>query len=426
MINVSSLAITSGTGTLANPWVGWDTNVWAPFTEYYWPSGVYAWSIPGLNLLQPGIAHVGEAGTRLKFSGLGNAVSFDNPGGSGHAYSDWTQNIRFENFIIQGTASCTNGLFLRACRNGIFKHISVEDVSNAGLYAEACVTNMVDNFRCTHHEMPNDVFNVVPAFGIVLGTRGVGDSTTCFTFTNAVIEGVSNTGIWIKPQCYGNKFINGTSEGNSGRGMVVEGLMNVVDGMDFEANGGSNLEISSELNDIRNIVSNDKPVWVKNGYLNRIHGRMSLLTIENTAQYTDITGVMITVGLTDRSTTTIKGAHYVVPDGFRKEQLVGSYFALPPSGTISTDLSRGSHFSVVVTGNATLGNISTSGPALIENGREVEWLIQQDNIGGHTLAYDTLFESMSGGPLPVLNLAPSSFTRIHARWNTPRGKWQFP
>src|SRR5262249_50292720 len=153
-----------------------------------------------------------------------------NPGGSGHAYSDWTMNVRMENFIIQGTAAATNGLFLRAVRNGIFRHISVRDVANACLWTEALVTNVVDNFRCTHHEMPNDAFNVVPAYGIVLGVRGQFDGTTTTVITNPVIEGVSKIGIWLKQGTAVNSIIGGTSEGNLGKGIQVDSHTNTIQG----------------------------------------------------------------------------------------------------------------------------------------------------------------------------------------------------
>jgi hypothetical protein len=121
-VDVATLAL-FGTGTSGSPWVGWDSAIsWQPETEYFFRKGYYAYSISP-NFLKTGIALRGEAGTVLQFNGIGNAVVFDNPGGSGHAYSDWTMNVRMENFIIQGNSNATNGLFLRAVRNGIFRHI---------------------------------------------------------------------------------------------------------------------------------------------------------------------------------------------------------------------------------------------------------------------------------------------------------------
>lgn len=313
MIDVSTLS-TGGTGTSANPWAGWDSAVWQPETEYFWPGGTYSWSASGLNLLATGIAHRGEAGTVLKFTGTGNAVAFDNPGGLSPPYRNWTQNVRFENFIIQGNANCTNGLFLRAVRNGVFRHISVRDVSCAGLWAEACVTNIAENFRCTHHEMPNDAFAVRPKYGIVLAARN-GDTTTTFIFTNPVVEGVgviadnSGIGIWVKPGCYGNKFIGGTSEGNFAKGAVLDGWLNTFDGTDFEVNaGGIDVEINHSYNELRGVYSANL-IDVKAGQLNKVCGRLKDVKIANICDFTDVSGAYMAGTLTDNSLSTTRFAY---------------------------------------------------------------------------------------------------------------------
>ena len=214
-VDVASASI-AGVGTAANPWVGWDTRItWSPETEYFFRSGYYAYTMSP-NFLKTGVALKGEAGTVLQFNGVGNAVVFDNPGTSSLIYENWTMNVRMENFIIQGNPNATNGLFLRAIRNGIFRHISIRDVTNAGVWTEALVTNVFENIRVTRYENLGYNFSVVPAYGIVLGTRGTDDTTTTTTITNAVIEGVSQIGIWIKPNVFGNTIINGTCEANAG------------------------------------------------------------------------------------------------------------------------------------------------------------------------------------------------------------------
>lgn len=307
MIDVSTYA--TGTGALADPFIGWESCPWAAETEFYWPKGIYSSpSIP--NLLYTGIAHRGEAGTVIKHTGAGPAVCFDNPGTATPYYNRWTQNVRFQNFIIHGNANTTHGLFLRGVRNGLFDHVSVRDVSEAGIWTEACVTNELRNFRCTHHEMPNDVFNVRPQYGIVFAARGA-DTTTTWVVTNPVIEGTSVIGILVKVGCYGNRFIGGTSEGNLGKGMVLEGHLNVVDGTDFEVNSsGIDVEIKHSYNELRNVFSTHL-IDVKAGQLNKVCGQLGSVKIANNVDFCDISGAFISGTLTDQSLTTTKFAYQV-------------------------------------------------------------------------------------------------------------------
>jgi hypothetical protein len=436
-VDVATMA-GAGFGIPGVPWTGWDTAItWEPETEYFFRKGYYAYSVSP-NFLKTGIVLRGEAGTVLQFNGVGNAVVFDNPGGTGDPYKDWTMNVRMENFIIQGNANATNGLFLRAVRNGIFRHISVRDVANACLWTEALVTNIVDNFRCTHQEMPNHTFNVVPAYGIVLGVRGtVYDSTTTTVITNPVIEGVSQIGIWLQAKTAFNEIIGGTSETNLGKGMVIDGSSNMVIGMDLEVNGGTNIEINEANNQIINVMS-EGLIDVRRGYLNRVRCRCSHITIQNSADYTDISGSMITVALVDLSQTTVKYGYFLKTE-FRNDSFVGNVvdamYSIPVAGgAIATDARQGKLFSSVITGDTMLAN-----PTNGVDGQLITWRIQQDTVGGHALTFGSLFEGLSGQGLstpanssnpaarfghPGINLAPLSFTEIAARFNAPANKWQ--
>jgi hypothetical protein len=437
-VDVANFA-TSGSGSQASPWVGWDAAVsWQPETEYFFRKGYYAYMISP-NFLKTGIALRGEAGTVLQFNGVGNAVVFDNPGGSGHDFSDWTMNVRMENFIIQGTTGATNGLYLRAVRNGIFRHISVRDVSGACVWGEALVTNMIENLRCSHHEMPNDTFNVVPAYGIVLGTRGAADSTTTTTVTNAVIEGVSQVGVWIKAGSFSNTFLNGTSEGNLGKGMVIDGFFNTIVNMDFEANGSTDVEINEAGNELQGVVSAGL-VYARFGYLNKLRGRFTNVTIDY-ADYTDLTGAFIAGVLTEGVPTTIKVGYYVKGE-FRNDSFVGN--VLTPivsltmaNGVIATDARKSSLFYVLMTSDVMLA-VPTNGV----DGQRVTWKFQQDSAGGRALKFGDGFASMSGQlvsgqstglfnpiartPQVTVNAASNSVTEISARYDASSARWLLP
>lgn len=319
-VDVALLA-RAGTGTQAAPWTGWDTGIfWEPETEYFFRKGYYAYTVSP-NFLKTGIALRGEAGTVLQFNGIGNAVVFDNPGTATPFYARWTHNVRMENFIIQGNPGATNGLFLRGVRNGMFRHISIRDVNNAGVWTEALVTNILENIRVSHHEMPNDKFNIVPAYGIVLGARG-DDTTTTTTVTNPVIEGVSKIGIWIRAGSYANTFINGTSEGNLGKGMVIDGHLNNVINTDFEANGDTDVEINHASNELTGVFS-EQLVDVRSGQMNKLRGRFKNVRIASICDFTDISGSFISGNLASESESTI-GFGYQTPAGLVFGRLRGT------------------------------------------------------------------------------------------------------
>ena len=437
-VDVATLA-RGGTGAPTSPWVGWETATsWESETEYFFRKGYYAYTVSP-NFLKTGIALKGEAGTVLQFNGVGNAVVFDNPGGQALAVRNWTMNVRMENFIIQGNPNATNGLFLRAIRNGIFRHISVRDVTNAGVWGEALVTNIFDNIRVTLYEMPDYRFNVIPEYGIVLGSRGSGDDTTTTTVTNAVIEGVSKIGIWIKTNSFANTFLSGTAESNAGKGMVIDGHTNTVIGMDFEGNGGANIEINDSNNQIQGVIS-EGLIDVRNGYLNKLRGRFGSVAISNRCDYTDMSGAFISQYLTDLSSSTIRFGMFVTP-GFRNEAFVGNVLdAVVPlivaNGTVVTDARLSKLFSAVISADTSFAN-----PTNAVDGQVVTWRIQQDSVGGHGIMFGSMFESHSGQPLstlgvfplnpaargsngPALNSAPLSYTEISVRFNLPAQKWR--
>jgi hypothetical protein len=321
MIDVSTYS-TAGDGSAANPFVGWDTACpWAPDTEFFFPKvlsgGYYAYTTSP-NFLKTGIALRGEAGTVLRHLGAGNAVTFDNPGTAPLSYDRWTMNVRMENFIIQGNPLSTNGLFLRGVRNGIFRHIGVRDVTNAGLWAEACVTNIVDNFRCTLYECAGYVFAVRPKYGIVIAARGP-DTSTTFVFTNPVIEGVgvvadnSGIGIWIQTGSYAHKFIGGTCETIFGKGAKIDSWLNCFEGMDFEGNQGAvDVDINGSYNELRGVACLSGQVKVNLGQMNKLRGKFVNISIANPVDFCDISGAYLSGALTD-----VSGGNRTVKFGYQ-------------------------------------------------------------------------------------------------------------
>ena len=418
----------AGNGTRADPWRGWDTAItWTGETEYFFRTGYFSYSVSP-NFLKTGIALRGEAGTVLKHVGAGNAVVFDNPGthpGGSASADNWTMNVRMQNFIIEGNPATTNGLFLRGVRNGIFEHISVRDVRNAGIWTEACVTNELRNFRVTKYESPGYNFAVRPDYGIVFAARGP-DTTTTWTVTNAVVEGTGSIGIWIQAGSYGNTFINGTSETNVGKGMRIDSWDNTIINTDFEANGDTDVEINADRNRLINVTSLGTVV-INPSQMNALDGgSYHDITIHPYSHFTRVTGVNWGTGtLKDGPPDTIKFGNQSVSDGQIRQTFVGSVqdpmeTLSEKDGVLATDAARGNAFQAVLSRDTVLAN-----PANGTNGQAVTWRFRQDDAGGHSLAFGTLFESL-GGTMPAVRRGPGSYTEMTARYNSNENKWQFP
>lgn len=409
-VNVPGFA-TSGTGSASDPWLGWDSAItWTQETQYNFPSGVYSYAASP-NFLQTGIALVGEAGTVLRFTGSGNAVVFDNPGGFTPATRNWTMNVRFENFIIEGTASATNGLFVRGARNGIFRHVAVRNVSGAGFWCEACVTNLLENFRVSLYETASQAWTVRPAYGVVLAGRG-NDWTTTTTITNPVIEGTGQIGIWIKPQVYGNTIINGTSESNLGRGALVEGHLNTFINTDFEGNTGNDLEVCGHRNRFVNILSDDR-VKVNCGQGNTFEGGNFInIDIAQSVDFTRVDGVYTNTGaINDLNANTFKARNQSVADGLDKRSFDGSMQETmaqltPAAGAVTVNAKAGSLYWMAI-----YSDVAATITGAV-NGQKLTLRVQQDSIGGHLLS-SPQFESP-----PSLNTLPGAYTYVSCRWNS--------
>lgn len=224
-VDVASHA-TGGDGSSGSPWTGWESAINAGWTTYFFRTGHYSHD-GETNFLYEGIQLIGDAGVYIHSTGTNYCFRMD----ASQVASIWIMNVRVENINVLGNAGGTtkNGFFLCGVRNGIFKHLSAKNVVNAAIWTEACVTNTLENFRCTFNEKTGGSggagpFATKPKYGIVGTCRGdfaggvvSNDYSTTWTVINPVIEGVSHYGIWWKntsaPETsYGHTVINGTCE----------------------------------------------------------------------------------------------------------------------------------------------------------------------------------------------------------------------
>jgi len=421
VVDVANLA-TEGDGSATNPYSGWENLKPLPETEYYFREGKTFEYFHSPNWLVPGIALRGGAGTTLKYGGNGDAFIMDNPGGERPSSRNWTKNVRVENLIIQGNTNTKNGMFLRGIRDGLFRHISIRDVSGAALYTEGLVTNVFENVRCIRGEMPNATFYVTPRYGAVLGTRGVSDSTTTTTFINPVFEGTSVAGIYIMTGCQNNTFINGTCENNTGRGMQIDGFYNVFQNMDFETNSIEDVNITVGRNQFLNCLSTGTVNINKNAQQTVIlGGKYNSITIDGSSLLTSLIAVNY-ASLADASKTAILignvAAGSSVYSTFANNYLP-RVVKIPFAEIINTDAARSSFFNIEpLKSDFTLAN-----PTNPADGQTVVWRFRQDAIGGRKITYGDKFRMLYGGSLPTLASAPNAEDRVVATYNLRNESW---
>jgi hypothetical protein len=481
VVDVAAQA-TGGTGTLADPWTGWDTAItWSARTEYHFRSGWFAYATSP-NFLKEDIAITGEAGTYLKHTGTGHAFVMDSlqPGVL------WIQRARVSNITIvgnfsqlSGVASASigtdqvvgvgtsfltqiavgqgvtfngggmtaetrivesiaddthltvtvpwssnkagnihvgktqNGVHMIGVRNATLTNVSVKDVVNAALYTEWCVTNVAERFVTTYHEPTQSIsFQVRPQYGIYLNTN-----TTTWTFINPIIEGMQTAGIFTDGDAYNNTFINGTSEGNPGKGAVIKTIGNVFIDTDFEANGDTDIEVWQSRNTFINILAAEA-MRIEAGQNNRIINS-TIGDFFNAGDNTLLDGCLVSGAITD--TNGLLNTPYVntLDGGIRADVKIGNVLpvavALVAGATVNTNARTGSAFYLAVVQNTTLAN-----PTNLVNGQTLTWTLE---AGGSpfTLIFGNKFAAPPGRMLPSV-IAPNAKMILVATYSTSTDK----
>jgi hypothetical protein len=249
-----ALAATSGAGTLASPYIGWDTAItWSANSTYIFTSqpdgspAYYAYSTAP-NWAKKHIRLIGN-GNILKFTGTGNATSFIGAATPGSG----TFGVNFSDFVIIGSATATRGMYMEACHHAIVRNIQVRDVTTAAFEFHFAILSTYDNLRYSQNE---DTVVVQPAKGIVTNIRNAGETVQACTFINPIIEGTSGNGIDLANtwQC---QFIGGSSEGNGGAGVILASTCegNTFIGTDCESNTGDDFSDAGYGNIFTNVLS---------------------------------------------------------------------------------------------------------------------------------------------------------------------------
>lgn len=308
-----------------------------------------------------------------------------------------------------------HGVYMGGCRNVSLKNVTVHDVANSALYAEWCVTNQAELLVSSYHDpIQSTEFQVRSQYGIKLD-----HNTTTFTFIEPVIEGTQAAGIYTLDGSYGNTFINGTSEGNKGKGAVFASVSNTIINTDFEANEGLDVEVLQSRNRFINTVI-EGSITIGAGAGNRIEGGVCGAIVAD-GDYAIIDGVEVLGTITGAALSTLINFPYVnTPDGnFRPDVRVGNVIDwvkdLTPGSTVSTDarIGRINYFNSST--NFTLAN-----PTNPANGQAVTWRITQ--TASHTITFGSKFRIAPGKDFPRMP-ATGEVLYVTARYHSTDDRW---
>lgn len=169
----------------------------------------------------------------LRYTGStsGPAVSID-AGATSYKYG-----LEFLDINIEGNASATDGLYLRALAHSRIR-ARVWDCTQNACNIVSGVCNDVE-LRLTSVGGRVGAPNVKPANGLTLNSRVAGDYVAWCTFRNTIAENVTGRGYNII-DATGNVFLGGTSEGNPlGIYVGVASRLNTFQNIDMESNTGN-------------------------------------------------------------------------------------------------------------------------------------------------------------------------------------------
>jgi hypothetical protein len=204
------------------------------------PAGTYTyatspnWAIQGLTL-----EAVGEV--QLNFTGVGNAWVFD----AGAAVTN-IYNVRcLGNFIVNGTATATNGFFVRGVHHSIFEG-KVKNVSAAGCQINFSVAS---TFRIKT-TVDSGSFTTTPVNGYLIQGRAAGEYTAWCSFYDTVIDSCSGFGVDIL-HASGCSFYGGFAEFSGGSIRIQATNLcqhNTFYSFDSESNTTYDVEIHGQHN----------------------------------------------------------------------------------------------------------------------------------------------------------------------------------
>lgn len=218
------------------------------------PKGVCATSAsPNWGYSYMSVRGAGKHDTVLKYTGSGRAFTIDgSPFGPSVIYG-----ITVENLTIEGNAGITDLLFTENASHLVIRNVNLREANSAtgtALKLLWTVASVFESVTCSVNEQP---MTNRPYTGIHIGkspSRNL--RSTCNTFINPIIEGLTGIGIRIADGDQ-NTFVGGTSEAIGIHGVVVApgSRFNSFSGLGFEGNGTDDVMDQGQFTKLINCYS---------------------------------------------------------------------------------------------------------------------------------------------------------------------------
>lgn len=224
--------VTGGSGTLANPWTGWDTGiVWAENTQYDFRDGVYAY-VNSPNFGKSFLRINGRENTYFKHLGTSNAMIVD--AGSNSADTVVGVDIRVK---LESNSGAAGGVFARGVAQSDF-NIEFNNVPGVCFSEISCLLN---RYRLVTSPVKRTQ-TVAPATLLLSGKRSAGyanggskydllaenctgTAVALFDMMNAEFTGVlqlNDIGITIASTVRGSKFDSLVVSNNVTNGLISD------------------------------------------------------------------------------------------------------------------------------------------------------------------------------------------------------------
>ena len=230
-VDISGKA-TSGLGTVASPWMGWDTAItWIPGIQYAFPGGYYSYATPPVGWAQSNMQLIGTPNTILKYTGTTKATNFD---GSVTPITE----VIFGPFIIDAGGG-THGFFTNSVNRSQFNNVRVRNCTQYGFQNLFSVLNRFDNPQCNE---PIGGSLARPNVHFELNTTGGSNYSSANTIINPMMEyNTKGTGINLIGGTVHTTTIGGSCESvgvgvNIGSPTDSLSSKNKFIGIDIEAN----------------------------------------------------------------------------------------------------------------------------------------------------------------------------------------------
>lgn len=180
-----------GSGTINDPWTGWDAINWQSHVHYVFLPGYYAAEKAPIGWSQKGMRLSGVRGdTVIRWTNAGNSKTFD----GALVVGDMLDDMIVENLIFEGKGNSNYALWVNRFKRCYFRNIRCRDANIAALHITFGQTTIWDGLRISEPDDAGNayVMNPQPKYGVICDYDSADASyyTTTQTFIHPVIEGI--------------------------------------------------------------------------------------------------------------------------------------------------------------------------------------------------------------------------------------------